>query len=176
MALFYGLLVSLVKGDWWPLAGTEFFRWLFFVLGCVAGTLLLYLDRVVYTYSYPRDQLSQQFAWLIKEKRYTEAITLLDTRRDDQNRLTFRSALFIVIWVPLAFFALTSTTGLFGKGVVMGLMLHILVDSWRLHRSSPTRLNERLFWQIGRVVRAEEQLVFMYAITAIFGVLSLWVS
>jgi len=135
----------------------------------------MFLDRVVYTYSYPKEQLSQQYAWLIKEKRYFEALSLLDSRRDEQNRLTFRSALFMVVWVPLAFFALTSTAGLFGKGVVMGLMFHTLFDSWRVQKKDPKRLNERLFWQIGRVVKPEEQLVFMYALTLIFVFLSWWV-
>lgn len=176
MAVVYGLAVALLKGHWWPLSREMATTWLLYVVGVVVGTLLLYLDRVVYTLSYPKEQLSQQFAWLVKERRYREALSLLDNRRGEQNKLTFRSALFMVAWVPLAFFALTSTSGLFGKGVVMGLMFHILVDSWRLQRADSTRLNERLFWQVGRVVRPEEQLVFMYVLSGVFVLLSLWVS
>lgn len=176
MALIYGLLIALLKGSWLPFEVSELVSWVMFVGGVVVGVIILFLDRIVYTYSYPTDQLSQQFNWLTREKRWWEAMKLLDARREEQNKLTFRSALFMVIWVPLSFFALTSTAGLFGKGVVMGLMLHILLDGWRMQRLNPSRLNERLFWQIGRTVRAEEQLVFMYVISAIFILLSFWVS
>lgn len=142
----------------------------------MAGVLVLFLDRVVYVYSYPGTQLSQQFAWYWKEKKYWTALSLLDARRLEQERLTFRSALFMAVWVPLAFFALTSTTGLFGKGVVMGLMLHILSDSWRLQRTEPRRLHIRLFWMIKRVIRDEERLVFLWVVTGIFGLFSFWVG
>ena len=82
----------------------------------------------------------------------------------------------MAIWVPLSFFALTSTTGLFGKGVVMGLMLHILADAWRLQKVEPRRLHVRLFWLIKRQITDEERLIFLWVITAIFGVFSFWVG
>jgi hypothetical protein len=103
------------------------------------------------------------------------ALELLDDRRGEQNKLTFRSAIFMAVWVPLCFFAITSTTGLFGKGVVMGLMAHILYDAWRLQKQDPGRLNERLFWQIARLVKREEQLLFMWVVTGLFVVFSFWV-
>lgn len=146
------------------------------MVGVVAGVLILFADRIVYTYSYPSAQISQQFAWYIKEKKYGSAFELLDARRLEQERLTFRSSLFMVIWVPLSFFALTSTTGLFGKGVVMGLMLHILSDAWRLQRVEPRRLHVRLFWLIKREIRDEERLVFLWTMTAIFVIFSFWVG
>ena len=144
--------------------------------GVIVGVLVLFLDRVVYTYSYPDTQLSQQFAWLWREKKYLTALSTLDERRLEQERLTFRSALFMAVWVPLAFFALTSTVGLFGKGVVMGLMLHILTDSWKLQKTEPRRLHIRLFWMIKRVIRDEERLFFLFVITGIFVLFSFWVS
>lgn len=171
MALGYGVLVFLINGGW-----SNPLSWVWFVVGVVVGVLVLFADRIVYTYSYPLTQISQQFAWYVKEKKYLSALELLDNRRLEQERLTFRSALFMAIWVPLSFFALTSTTGLFGKGVVMGLMLHILADSWRLQKKDPRRLHIRLFWLIKREIRDEERLVFLWVITAIFGVLSFWVG
>jgi len=175
LALVYALVVFVVKGAWWPLSvGTLVWGW--WVMGVVVGVLILFLDRVVYTYSYPAEQLSQMASYYYKEKSYGKMFEVLYSRKEEQNKLTFRSALFIAIWVPLAFFALTSTTSLFGKGVVMGLMLHILYDGWRLQKMNAVRLNERLFWQIARPVRQEEQLVFMWVITALFGFFSFWVG
>lgn len=171
MALGYGVVVFLVNAGWHnPLA------WGYWILGVVLGALVLFVDRIVYTYSYLGAEISKQFHWLVQEKRYGEALAYLDTHRLEQERLAFRSVLFMVVWVPLAFFALTSTAGLFGKGVVMGLMLHILADSWRLQRSEPRRLHVRLFWLIKREVSDEERTVFLSIVTGVFVLLSFWVG
>ena len=171
MALIYGVVVLVLNAGWSDLVG-----WLLWILGVILGVLVLFADRIVYTYSYPGAQISQQFAWYIKEKKYLSALELLDLRRLEQERLSFRSALFMAIWVPLSFFALTSTTGLFGKGVVMGLMLHILMDAWKLQKHEPRRLHIRLFWLIKREISDEERLVFLTILTVIFGAFSFWVG
>ncbi len=171
MGLGYGVIVFLISAGW-----DNPLNWLYWLCGVIVGVLFLFADRIVYTYSYPGAQISQQFAWYIKDKKYIKGLELLDDRRLEQERLTFRSALFMTIWVPLAFFALTSTTGLFGKGVVMGLMLHILADAWRLQRSDPKRLHIRLFWIIKREITDEERLVFLSVITGLFAMLSFWVG
>ena len=176
IALGYALLIFLVRSGWWRFEWVSMLGWIWWVVGVVIGVLILFADRIAYTYSYPGTQISQQFAWYLKEKKYMSALELLDLRRLEQERLTFRSALFMAIWVPLAFFALTSTTGLFGKGVVMGLMLHILADAWRLQTKDPRRLHVRLFWIIKREITDEERLVFLYVITGLFVFMSFWVS
>ena len=172
MALIYGVVVFVINAGW----SGNLLNWVWWVVGVVIGVLVLFADRIVYTYSYPGAQISQQFNWYIKEKKYLSALELLDSRRLEQERLTFRSSLFMVIWVPLSFFALTSTPALFGKGVVMGLMLHILADAWRLQKLEPRRLHVRLFWLIKREITDEERLVFLWITTAIFAMFSFWVS
>lgn len=168
IALAYGLLITAFRGNWWPFETREMLRWIGWLVGVVVGVLILFIDRIAYTYAYPEEQLSKQFGWFIKNKQYGQALAILDLRRNEQQKLTFRSALFMAIWVPLAFFALTSTSGLFGKGVVMGLMLHILTDMWRLHKEDKANLEKRLFWQIKRKFAEEEKLVFMFIMTGIF--------
>lgn len=176
IALIYALVVYALRGISQGMAMGTVLNWIWWLTGVVVGVLILYLDRVVYTYSYPSEQLSQQFSWYWKQKQYGTALAVLDTRRLEQEKLTFRSAVFMAVWVPLAFFALTSTPVLFGKGVVMGLMLHILADAWRLQKTDPQRLHTRLFWQIKREITAGEQLGFMYVMSAIFILFSFWVA
>lgn len=176
LALGYALFIFVVRSAWWNGDFPSLMLWIWWVLGVVVGVILLFADRIAYTYSYPGAQISQQFAWYVKEKKYLTALDLLDARRLEQERLSFRSALFMTIWVPLAFFALTSTTGLFGKGVVMGLMLHILADAWRLQQHEPRRLHVRLFWIIKREVKDEERQIFLWVITGLFAFMSFWVS
>ena len=176
IALLYASLVYLLRGVWQGFAFPTILNWVWWVVGTLIGVLILYLDRVVYTYSYPAEQLSQQFSWYWKQRQYGTALSLLDTRRLEQEKLTFRSAIFMVVWVPLAFFALTSTSALFGKGVVMGLMLHILADAWRLQRTDPQRLHTRLFWQIKREISMGEQTAFLSIMSALFVLFSFWVG
>lgn len=168
LALGYGLLIFAVKSGWWRFEWLNLISWVWWIVGVIVGVLILFLDRIAYTYAYPSEQLSQYFTWYIKQKKYLSAFELLDSRRMEQERLTFRSSLFMVVWVPLSFFALTSTTGLFGKGVVMGLMLHILKDSWGLQKNDPQRLHVRLFWIIKRVISNEERMLFLWVVTALF--------
>ena len=176
LALGYALLIFVVRSAWWNGDFSSLLLWIWWIVGVVVGVIILFADRIAYTYSYHGAQISQQFAWYIKEKKYLTALDLLDARRLEQERLSFRSALFMAIWVPLSFFALTSTTGLFGKGVVMGIMLHILADAWRLQVKDPRRLHVRLFWIIKRVVTDEERQVFLWVITGIFALMSFWIS
>ena len=175
MAIWYSLIVFVLNGITWPLSA-QMLTWVWWVVGVVVGVMILFLDRLVYVYSYPNEQLSRTMMYHYAQKDYVNMLAVIDLRRNEQNKLTFRSALFMVVWVLLAFFALTSTAGLFGKGVVMGLMLHILIDAWSLQKIDSQRLNERLFWQIGRTVRMEEQLVLMYAVSALFVIFSFWVA
>jgi hypothetical protein len=176
MALIYAVLVFFIKGLFPIQDLSHYLNWGGWMVGVGVGVLVLFIDRVVYTYSYPGTQIAQQFSWYWKQRQYLTALSLLYDRRLEAERLTFRSSLFMAVWVPVAFFALTSTTALFGKGVVMGLMLHILYDSWRLQKMDPRRLHLRLFWLIKREVREEERLVFLWVVTAIFGIFSLWVG
>lgn len=176
MALIYGLLVFAIKGLLPFVSLANYINWLGWILGVIVGVIILFADRIAYTYSYPGTQIAQQFNWYWQQKKYGSAITLLYDRRLEAERLTFRSSLFIIIWIPLAFFALTSTSGLFGKGVVMGIMLHVLLDSWRLQKADPRRLHLRLFWLIKRVITDQERLIFLYFVSSIFVIFSFWVS
>lgn len=176
IALAYGLLIMAIRGTWFPFEMRELLSWVGWLGGVAVGVLLLFLDRIAYTFAYPQEQLSQQFAWFVKNKQYGQAIQSLDVRRHEQEKLTFRSALFMVVWIPLAFFAITSTPALFGKGVVMGLMLHILYDGWRLQQQDPEKLTRRLFWQVRRSFSNEEKMIFMALITFVFVAFSFWVG
>lgn len=176
IALVYGLTVFALKGLL-PISNlSHYLGWGGWLIGVIIGVLLLFIDRIVYTYSYPGTQIAQQFSWYWQQKKYGSALTLLYDRRLEAERLTFRSSLFIIMWIPLAFFALTSTSALFGKGVVMGIMLHILADSWRLQKADPRRLHLRLFWLIKREVTNEERLTFLWITTTIFTLFSFWVG
>lgn len=140
------------------------------------GFGLTYIDRLIYVYwLQPEDQLSQLVRDLIKQRRWKLALKEIHQRRNEQVKLTTRSALFILAWIPLTLFAVTSTGSLFAEGLVMGLGLHVLYDLWRDQQLNPAALNKKLFWQVKREVSLEEQKKFLYFFTGAFIIMTLLV-
>lgn len=143
-------------------------------LGGFIGYWLLSLDRLVDIYfTHPETQLSHYVRYYIKKGQYKWALATLQKRKREQERLTFRSALFHLVWVVLAFFALTSTTSLLGKGVVIGIGLHLLLDEWEDYLVDQECLRRWLFWQIKREVSLKEQKIFLWGMTFLTLVLGM---
>lgn len=158
------------------------FTWLFlqqilgnlfyWILGIVLGVYFLKVDQLFYIYfTHPELPLSIYVKDLLKQRKIKEALLFLDQRVEEQ-RLSFRSALFQVVWVGLAFFTLTSTLGNLGKAMVMAIGLKLLLDEWNDFLTPGKNINW-LFWQIKRVVTLQEQRWFLWIMTGIFGILSL---
>jgi hypothetical protein len=146
---------------WLPVVG-----WL---LGGFIGYWLLILDQVLdIYYAHPETQLAQYVRYYLNKGHYRWIVKVLKGRRHDQPRLTFRSAVFQVLWLGLAIFALTSTSSLLGKAVVMGLGLHLLLNEWEDYLANPETLRSWLFWQVKREVSFKEQRYFLIAMTVFF--------
>lgn len=144
-------------------------QWIGFIAGGAIGWSLAFLDIVAYIYIlHPEVQLSQQISYQIRNKQYKQAFELIKRRQEEFDKLTVRSALFQVVWVILAVFALTSVPSLFGKALVMGLGLRILVDEWREWFKDKNKLKSWLFWQIKREVSMDELKWYMYIMTGIY--------
>lgn len=144
-------------------------QWIGFIVGGAIGWNLAFLDMVAYIYIlHPEVQLSQQISYQIKNKQYKQAFELIKRRQSEFDKLTVRSALFQVAWVVLAVFTLTSVPSLFGKALVMGLGLRILIDEWREWFKDKNKLKNWLFWQIKREVSIDELKWYMYIMTGIY--------
>lgn len=142
--------------------------------GVLIGHALVFLDRFVYVYlTHPNEQLSQQVRYLLSQRKWRVAVETLNQRRGEQTQLAFRSFLFVVAWILLASFALTTTADLLAQGVVMGLGLHILTDLWRdWRRGGVAYFSQKVFWQVKRKVSEREMRLFLYVFTGVFVVLS----
>lgn len=143
-------------------------------MGGLVGFGLTYLDRLIYVYwLHPEEDLSQLVRDLIHRGRWKLALKEMYQRRKEQAKLTTRSAVFVLAWMPLALFAVTTTGSWFAEGLVMGLGLHVLYDLWRDWQLDPQGLNKKLFWQIKREVSLSEQQRFLYVFSGVFGLLTL---
>jgi hypothetical protein len=144
--------------------------------GAAIGMVLLDLDRVVHVYfERPHEQLSQQVQQNVKVRQWKDAIETLLLRRNEQYHLAFRNGVFGLIFLVIVFFAFSSTAGLFGKGLVAGVMFHFLYDAWRDYLKDRKRFSSWFTWMVAREVPMREQKIALWVITGAFGLMHLLV-
>ena len=169
LGYFFGIFIlnRLSKG----VLVSLFWELILWFSGAILGGYFIKLDQLFYVYfTQPEAPLSLEIKSLLKQKRNKEAWNLFRQRVGEQ-RLAFRSALFQVVWVVLAFFTLTSTNIIFGKTVVMAVGLHLLLDEWEAVLSG--RDISWIFWQIKREITSKEQKGFLWIMTGAFSLLTL---
>ncbi|MBU1084946.1 MAG: hypothetical protein ABIJ43_03765 [Candidatus Beckwithbacteria bacterium] len=143
-----------------------------FIVGGGIGWSLVFMDVIAYIYIlHPEVQVSQYISYQIKNKQFKQAFESIKRRQGEFDKLTTRSALFQVVWVVLAVFTLSSVASWFGKALVMGLGLRMLVEEWRGWFSDKSKLKTSLFWQIKREVSMDELKWYLYIMTGIYMVL-----
>ena len=153
---------------WWSLV-KDGFSWF---CGGFLGWNLLFLDSVTaYYFTHPEKNLHEQAKAVFKQNGILAWFKFF-SGQEIKEKSTLRSALFQLAWVFLAFFTVTSTLSWLGKGLLMALGLHLLLDQWQRQRKSPLDLNRQLFWQIKRPVSLEEQKNYLLIITASFLLLT----
>ena len=139
------------------------------------GYLFNYVDWLIYIYViHPEVQLSQYVQHQIKSRQLRSAFFTLKKRQNEMEKLTTKSALFQMVWVALAIFAVTSVGSPFGRALVMGLGLKMLVSQWQGYMRNKLELKRNLFWQVKREVSDEELKWYLYIMTGLFLWLVWW--
>jgi len=116
------ILVSIVK-HWlaltcWPL-------W----LGGALGLFLPDLDHLVYIFFLgPQELTSQRVVYLIRNRNFRGAVSLLFDTRAERGDLVLHSNFAFVVILIFTFWMLTSSGSLLGVGLVLGMVVHLLVD------------------------------------------------
>lgn len=102
--------------------------WPFWV-GGVVGTVLPDLDHLIYAYFLrPQEFVSQKTNYLVEKKDIWGTLNFLSETRYERTKIIFHSANFQVIFLVLSFLVLTSSGSLFGEGLVLAFLLHLIVD------------------------------------------------
>jgi hypothetical protein len=136
--------------------------------GAVVGWLIPWFDRIAYIYIlHPEAQVAQYVKYQIGNKQLKTAWQSLNTRAAEFDKLTTRSLLFQLAWVALAFFAVTSSAGWFGKTVVMALGIRVLVEEWREYFKDRVVLKKKLLWQIKTEWSDQELKIYLIAVSLI---------
>jgi hypothetical protein len=163
------------------LALITLFRWswhlnlIWFWLGGLAGAFLLDIDHLIYFFvTSPHELTSQRVRRLFEQRRFKEGLFLMANTVLERPRLSLHNALFQVILCVLALFVLTSTNNLFGAGLVMSLVLHLLEDEFQDLKKDANHLRNWLFWQFKFEVSLQGQKIYLILMTLIFVGLNLF--
>lgn len=151
------------------------FSLIFFWLGGLFGSLFLDIDHLFYAYlQAPHEFTSQRARRFFEQKQFKEGIILLFETQEERGRMIFHSAFFQIILLVVCFFVLTSSASLFGKGLVLGMLLHSLVDQgFEFIKNGEI---ENWFWQFRERPETNIQGIYFAFIFLLFLIFSLlWV-
>ncbi|MFZ5932717.1 MAG: hypothetical protein ACOYT7_01410 [Patescibacteria group bacterium] len=124
LAFLFSLLVfvSILRGY------LSFSSWALW-LGGLIGTILPDIDHLLYVFFLkPQELTSQRVSYMIAKRNFWGSMNLLAETRAERTKLIFHTATFQLIFVVLAFFVLTSSGSLLGRGMVLAFFLHLIVD------------------------------------------------
>lgn len=116
------IFISLVKNwlslGYWP-----------FWLGGVIGMVLPEIDHLVYVFfANPQEVTSQRARFLCGNKQFKNCFWLLVSTTTERTKLIFHTAVFQVIFLVLAFWVVTSSSSILGRGLVLAFGLHLILD------------------------------------------------
>lgn len=163
VTLVWLVIITLLRWHWqWRLISL----W----LGGLAGTFLLDVDHLLYTLiAYPQEVTSRRVKRFLEQGRFKESLVLLATTSRERVRLAFHNALFQPVLYVFCFFVLTSTSNLFGAGLVMAMALHLLREEISfLLQGKEEDLQRRLFWQMKGGISLRNQKFFVILMLLVF--------
>lgn len=146
---------------------------LWLLTGGLLGMVMPVVDRLVYVYYVqPQEQLSVHVKALVARRRLVEALRLLSDRRLEQVKLAMNNVLFVVGWVGLAVFMVTSSGSELARGVMLGVGLDLVYDMVT-DLKQKDYLVSRLFWPVKRRLGWVEARNVMWGVGVVFIVVSL---
>ncbi len=101
-----------------------------FWVGAVLGALIPAVDYLLYVYVFnPRENISQQVNSLVTQGKTIQGMEMLSrTNIARESSVILHTANFQLFFAVFAFWVITSSTNLLGKGLVLALLLHLMID------------------------------------------------
>jgi len=119
------VLVTLFKG-WFSLVYLPFW------VGALVGVFLPDIDHLIYVYALkPHELTSQRVSRMVENGRPRDVLRVLAATGGEREKLVFHAALFQIIFLVFAFLVVSSSGSLLGRGIVLGFLLHLLIDQLR---------------------------------------------
>jgi len=136
-------------------------------LGGFFGLAIYGLDHLIYFFwQEPEPSLVEKLRGLVVARRFKEILAFLVETAPNRTRLVGHSVIFQGVLVVLAFFALSSTASLFGKGMAMGLFLYSLINQGSLLLNKKSL--KSWFWQVEIKLSDNGEVFFYLSLVLIF--------
>jgi hypothetical protein len=146
------VLVGLITGSF--VFGINLLWWM---LGSVIGFLFVFLDRFVNSFvTNSNGALGLRLKELVGQNKFKEGLLILLNERHEQKELVMRSFLFLLVWVVMSFFTITSVNSQFARGLMLGIGTHLVFDFVYDYFWNKERF-DNWFWQIKRTFSDDEK-------------------
>jgi len=140
------LIFVLVEVVWLLFGSFSVLKAIALILGLLLGTFLLDLDHLVYWFFLKPDLAESKQAKEYWQKRdFKSILSLLGENHKTHTSLVFHHFLFQGLLLVLTFFVLTSSNSVFGKGLVLAVNAHLLVDIYTDLKKDSNHLKTWLF-------------------------------
>jgi hypothetical protein len=166
--VLFGVLVVLLL---WSVLNRNFvfnLGLLWWLLGAMIGFLFVFMDRFFYTVLINTNNTLGLKLKEINKKDIVEGIKLLLVEKFDQKEMVMRSFLFLLMWIVLGFFTMTSVVNHFARGFMLGIGIHLIFDLIYDYIYDKERL-DTWFWQIKRTLEPEEKRWFVMIVSVVFA-------
>jgi hypothetical protein len=146
-----------------------------FCLGVGIGFSIFIIDRIVHAFFIqPELEFSKQIQAAWHAKNYRLLVNILATAGSKQTHLTTRSLFFLLIYIGMSLYVLTSTGSILGMGLILGIGLHFCLDFWWYKRDT-TQFDDFFLWQLKKKLQPQEINYVVYGFTTFFAVMTILV-
>lgn len=153
----------LISGSW--IMGMEVLWWW---LGGVLGFVFVFFDWLIQlAVMEPKKVFDVKLKSALKKENIKTGVAFALEERQKKSKLVMKSALFLLLWLVLGFFTLSSVVSFFSRGFMLGLGTHLMFDLVWDYFKAPKRLNN-WFWMIKRDLEVEEKRWFVVIVLVLY--------
>jgi hypothetical protein len=153
----------LISGRW--SMGTGVLWWW---LGGVLGFVFVFFDWLIQlAVMEPEKVFDLKLKKVFKKENFKAGLIFALGEREEKLKLVMKSALFLVVWLVMGFFTVSSIANAFGRGFMLGLGTHLVFDLVWDYFKAPEKLNN-WFWMIKRTLDWEEKRWFVGVVVVLY--------
>jgi len=153
----------LMTGRWLVSIGV-----LWWWLGGVLGFVFVFFDWLIQlAVMEPARVFDVKLRKVFKKENVKTGLAFALGEREKKLKLVMRSALFLLVWLVMGVFTLSSVASAFSRGFMLGLGTHLMFDLLWDYFKAPKKLNN-WFWMIKRDLEEEEKRWFVVIVLVLY--------
>lgn len=127
LIIHFSFMIAFVAGASVVRNWTTFAYWPVWA-GAILGTILPDIDNLIHTLFLSSQGVAGDLRSTPFRQKFTKSLGLMYAPREENSEPIFHSAQFQLVFLVFAFLLVTSSSSLFGIGLVLAFMLHLVID------------------------------------------------